>query len=125
MGFNMQPSGVTSQGTFSPDELLAQDAPDLVAVPVVIKSGSGVLVRGTVLEVSATPGKYRAVTVDADAKLILAEDVDATSADKTTVAYRQGSFNAGKVTLGAGATLAGVKASLDVRSIFLVDTIAG
>lgn len=219
MSFNFQPSGVTSQGTFTPDNLLAGDF-DIVTKSVVIKSGAGVLARGTVLEdvisgtaasaakaggntgngaltldattpvltgtepgvytvrciaaatnsgtfrvtapdgdvlgdvavaatfsnkikfaiadgatdfivgdgfditVTATGQKYQAVTKDVNAKYILAEDVDATSADKTTVAYVTGKFNKNKVVLGSGATLTGVASVLEPRSIFLVDSIA-
>lgn len=123
MDVNFQPSGLTAQGTFSPDNLIAGGFP-IHTKPGVILSGSGALKRGTVLEVSGTAGKFRAVTVDANAKYILAEDVDATSADKTTVFYVTGTFNESDVTLGSGATLAGVRAALEPLSIFLVGTVS-
>lgn len=124
MDVNLQPSGVTAQGTFTPDELIAGSFP-IHSIQGVILSGSGVLKRGTVLEVSGTAGKYRAVTTDANALYILAEDVDATSADKTTVFYVTGTFNKNKLFYGSGGTFAGCKPVLEARSIFLVDSVAG
>jgi len=217
MDVNLQPSGLTSQGTFVPDNLIAGDA-EFVTKAVTIRSGRS-LVRGTVLEeytpgtaasaaksggntgngtltldastpvltgaapgvytvrlitaaanagtfrvtdpsgrvlgdigvgstfsnqikfatadgstdfivgdgfditVTATGQKYQAVTSDVNAKYILAEDCDATSTDKTTVAYVTGKFNSRALTLGAGATLAGVTARLEGRGIHVVDSV--
>lgn len=117
MGFNVQPSGATAQGTFVPDNLIAGDF-DIITKSVTIISGQN-LVRGAVLQVSGTPGKYNIVTTDANAKYILAEDCDASAGDKTAPVYVTGEFNATEVTIGGGATLAGVTAALEPLSIFL------
>lgn len=122
MTYNFQPVGFTSEGSVGADNLIAGTFP-IQTKSVVILSGSGVLARGTVLEVSGTANKYRAVTVDANALYILAEDIDATSADVTTTAYVTGGFNKRSLTLGVGATLAGVTATLEPRSLFIVDSV--
>lgn len=122
MDVNFQPAGVTTVGTFTPDNLIVGGFP-IHAKPLTIKSGA-VLKRGTVLEVSSTAGKYQAVTTDADATYILAEDCDATSADKVAPVYVTGTFNKSALILGDGATLAGVVAALEGRSIFAVATVA-
>ena len=124
MSFNFQPSGVTSQGTFTPDNLIAGDF-DIVTKEVTLKAGTN-YVRGHVLQAlsGGDAGKFGAVTTDASAKYILLEDVDATGGDKKSVAAITGKFNKNKLTLGSGATLAGVAAALEPLSIFLVDSIA-
>lgn len=50
---------------------------------------------------------------------ILAEAVDATSADKTTLAYVSGVFNSTAMTFGSGHTAASVAAGLREKGIFL------
>lgn len=50
---------------------------------------------------------------------ILAEDVDATAADKDAVVYITGDFNQDAITYGTGHTAASVKAGLHDKSIFL------
>jgi len=59
----------------------------------VVASGEGVVVRGTVLELSAT-FKYEVLTGTAgtNAKAILAEDVDATSADTEAQVFLTGKY---------------------------------
>lgn len=221
MSLNFQPSGVTSRGTLVQDNLLAGECDDWISEQVTIKSGTGVLTRGTVLELvtvgtaataaktggntgggtitmdgstpvladavvgvytvrciaTATNGgqfvvvnplgqslgvavvgtafanqikftladvgtdfavgdgfdvtvtaaatlKYQDVRTDRFATRILAEDIDATSGDVVTVAYKMGSFNKRALTLGSGATLAGVIRSLERNRMLIVDSIA-
>lgn len=114
----------TAQGTFTPDNLQAGDFPVKVK-SVTLKAGTS-YVRGTVLEagVSGDAGKYLAVTTDANAKYVLLEDVDATSAAKTGNVAITGEFNGSKLTLGSGATLAGVTAALEPLSIFVRGSVA-
>lgn len=88
--------------TKSADNLFAGNFP-VVEVPVVVASGAGVLTRGTVLGKITASGKYKAYNNGASdgsevAKLILAKNVDATSADVNTVAYRTGEFNESALT---------------------------
>lgn len=123
MPFNFQPSGLTTQGTFVPDNLIGGDF-DIVTKSVTLKAGTS-YVRGHVLQAlsGGDAGKFGPVTTDANAKYILLEDVDATAADKVSVVALTGKFNKNKLTLGAGATIAGVAAALEPLSIFLVDSI--
>ena len=83
-------------------QLFAGDFPR-VTKPITIASGAGVLTKGTVLGKITASGKYKAYTnANSDgsevAKLILAEDVDATSADVNAVAYASGHFNSAALT---------------------------
>lgn len=93
--------GVTKE-TQASTNLFAGNFP-VVEVPVTVVSGSGALVRGTVLGKVTASGKYKPYNnSNADgsetAKLILAEDIDATSADIATSAYRTGEFNEDALT---------------------------
>ena len=75
-----------------------------VTKPITIVSGSGQLVKGTVLGKVTASGKYAPYSnANSDgtetAKLILAEDPDdATSADVNSVAYESGEFNEDALT---------------------------
>lgn len=84
-------------------QLFAGDFPR-VTKPITIVSGSGQLVKGTVLGKVTASGKYAPYS-DANsdgtetAKLILAEDPDdATSADVNSVAFAAGHFNEAALT---------------------------
>lgn len=78
-------------------QLFAGDFPRVMK-PATVVSGSGVLAKGTVLGIVTASGKF-GVYADAGAggldtaKGILAEDVDATSADVNTTVYLAGDFN--------------------------------
>lgn len=81
----------------SVDNLSAGDFPK-VSLPVIIVSGSGAVVRGTLLGKVTATGKYKPYNnANSDgsetARLVLAETVDATSADVKTTAYASGEFN--------------------------------
>ncbi|GAB4287288.1 MAG: hypothetical protein Kow0098_03600 [Ignavibacteriaceae bacterium] len=86
----------------NPVELYAGDFPR-VELPVVIASGAGALIKGTVLGKVTATGKYVAYNDgNADgsqtAKCILADDIDATSEDINTTAYFAGHFNEDALT---------------------------
>ena len=88
--------GITAQSK-TVDNLFAGDFPK-VSLPVTIVSGSGALTRGTLLGKVSASGKYKPYNnANADgsetAKLVLAENVDATSADVNTTAFASGEFN--------------------------------
>lgn len=75
--------------------------------------------------IAAGSGKYiksLAAAIDGSQvpDLILAEDTDATSADKVTVAYYSGDFNENSITLGAGHTADSVREGLRIKLINLV-----
>lgn len=218
--FNFQPSGLTDRGSVGSDNLLAGDFP-AETTSVTILDGSGVLLRGTVLEIASKPTaasaaksggntgngtltldattpvlaattptgvytvrlitaasnagtfrvtapdgtvlgdvavgstfsnrikfatadgatdfivgdgfditvtaptaiKYQEVTSNANALYILAEDVDATDDDVVTTAYVTGKFNKRALSVGDGASVAGVAVVLQPRSIFIVDSV--
>lgn len=77
--------------------------------------------------VAAGSGKYKlsvAAAVDGSAtpRAVLAEDVDATAADKEAMAYTTGDFAEEALTLGAGHTVASIRDALHDRGIFLKST---
>jgi hypothetical protein len=84
---------------------------DTITVTVAAGSGKYVLSLAAAADGSQVP----------DA--ILAHDCDATSADKDTVAYKGGWFNAGRVTYGTGHTAASVREALRDKGIMLINTI--
>lgn len=116
-----------SEGSYSPDMLIAGDHP-IRTIGVVVVSGAGALVRGSVLGKITTGGKY---TLSASAAsngsqtpvAILGEDVDATSGDVNAFVYIAGDFNSNELTLGAGHTIASIRDALAQKSIYLHDAV--
>ncbi len=111
------------------DKLIAGDNVWLVTNEGTILSGQGVLVRGTVLGRQTSGGKL--VIVDSDGTddgrrapyAVLAEDVDATSADKKVVVYMTGEFNEDALVFGTGDTKETHRAALRLLNIHLKTTI--
>jgi hypothetical protein len=119
---NPQVPGIAAE-VFVPDQLIAGPA-QLVTDTVTIASGAGVLARGTVLGVVTASGKYiKSASAAADGSqtpvAILADNVDATSADQIAGVYLSGEFNSAALTLGAGWTVATVKAALRSVAIWV------
>lgn len=89
--------------SFNPDNLFAgTQVQPVVADEVIVASGAGVLLRGTALGLDAA-GKYNIVDsagAVTDVVAILADDVDATSADKPAPAYFTGEFNKDSIIFG-------------------------
>lgn len=117
-----------TEGTYTPDSLLAGNAHLLVARKVTVLSGQ-VLPRGAVLGIITASGKAILSLADASdgsqtPDLILAEDVDATGADATALAYERGDFNARAITLGTGHTVASIREGLRAKGIALLTAIA-
>ena len=77
----------------------------------------------TVTAVAPSAQKYQKVTADIRARLVLLEDVDATSTDRASVAAATGTFNRPALTIGATATLNGVQRTLEARNIYLRNTV--
>jgi type 1 fimbria pilin len=74
-------------------------------------------------------GKYnKSLSAAADGSqtpdAILAEDCDATAADKVTIAYFAGQFNENSLTLGAAHTVASIKEGLRGKGIHLISATA-
>lgn len=90
---------------YSGDNLIAGNTHPLSAQTVTIKSGEGKLKRGSVLMRDAN-GKYvLADTSAGTAEVILAADVDATSADTVAEVYCSGDFNETALIVADGYTL--------------------
>lgn len=118
----------STEGTLSHDALIAGNAHLLVGRKVTITAGQ-TLVRGAVLGKVTASGKYALSLPDAAdgseaPDLILAEDCDATSVDKSVLAYARGDFNGRALTLGAGHTVASITEGLRAKGITLLASIA-
>ena len=119
--FNMDPSFGT-EGTFTPDNLIADDFPLMTETATIITGQN--LSRGAVLGKITASGKYTlSLSASADGSqtpaVILLQDTDATSADKGAPVALTGAFNERAVILGTGHTIASIKAGLRALSIFL------
>ena len=111
-----------NEGTFVPDNLFAGSA-RVVTDSVVIAAGQQ-LVRGAVLGRISSTGQY--VLSEADATdgsevptAILAQDVDTTGGARTVTVYVAGMFNARRLVLGNGHTVASVKDALRDVGIYI------
>ena len=107
---------------YTPDQLSAGD------FPIVIDSGTiatgQVLARGSVLGKITASGKYllsASAAVDGSQApvVILEEDIDTTGGDAPAPIRLTGEVLGSELTLGAGHTLAGVKAALRPLSLFV------
>jgi hypothetical protein len=92
---------------------------------VTIKSGAGKLDAATVLGQITADKKYiKSLAAATDGSqvvdAILAEDVDATSADVEAIVYIAGEFDQDALILGAGHTLGSIDAACRDKSIWLV-----
>lgn len=108
--------------TFDPNDMRSSDFP-LQALPVTIITGQN-LVRGAVLGRITASNKYNlslsgAVDGSEDPVAVLAEDVDATAADKVAPAYFAGCFDPTQLTIGAVHTEATVADHFRGTPLFL------
>lgn len=118
-----------TEGTFVPDNLIADEAIAQTLKGITIASGQGVVKRGSVLGIITASGKGKLAakaSVDGSqiAKFVVAEDVDSTSADVVAQCYQSGSFNRKALIFAAGNTASDHEDSLRQYSIFLKDNIA-
>jgi hypothetical protein len=118
----MPPLGLTSQGSYSPDNLIAGEFPR-VARKVTVATGAN-LVAGAVLGRITANGKYLlSASASSDGSqtpdAILAEDAAAAAADVQAVVYFTGEFNELALTFGAGHTADSTRIGLRGKSIFL------
>ncbi len=93
------------------DNLIASNAHPITIQTGVVASGEGKLARGTVL-MRKSNGKYVAAGESGSpavkygtCEVILAKDIDATSADTVAELYNSGEFNARELAVSAGYTL--------------------
>lgn len=114
------PARMTTE-TFTPDRLLLGG--HVISRKITIDTGA--LIRGTVLGKITATGKYIAsLSAAGDGSqtpdCILAEDVDATAADKEAMAYFTGDFDATALTLGTAHTAAAITEGLRAKGIHLI-----
>jgi hypothetical protein len=124
---NYQPGGYTSEGSHSPDNLIAGDQINPITLSVTLVSGQNI-VRGTVLGIITSGGKYTTSLSAASngsqtPKAIAAEDCDASGGDKTTLVYIAGVFNQNELTLGTAHTIASIREGLRDNGIYLKDSV--
>ena len=101
----MNTTGREFVGACSPEFLFASSKYPVSNALKVIASGQGVLTRGTALALNADGKCVILGTADATAAYILAEDIDATSADATAEVYRTGHFIKNALTVKASYTI--------------------
>jgi hypothetical protein len=121
-----KPSGITDEGTFSPDQLVAGD--DAVSVGVTLKTTLK-LSRGTLVYLKSGETQYEAYdggTLTALPSLlgILVNDVDTTGGAASVSVYISGEFNTSAVTVASGGDLATVRSRLALQSLYLRDAVA-
>lgn len=113
-----------SSTNFAPTDTLLIGEQTVLSRPITLITGQN-LTRGSVLGKITASGKY---TLSASAAVdgsqtpdaILAEDTDATAADKATVAYFAAGVNTAKLTLGAGHTVASITEGLRAKDLHLI-----
>lgn len=120
-------AGFGNEGSFTPDSLHAGDFP-IRTRKVTLITGQN-LKRGALLGVITASGKYTlSLSASADGsqapKAILAEDTDATAADKDCIVYISGDFNENAVTFGTGQTADGVREALRDLNIYLTKAVS-
>lgn len=117
-----------TEGTYTPAQLIAGNAHLLVARPITVLSGQN-LKSGAVIGKVTVGGKYvlslsAAEDGSEEPDLILAEDCDASAADKKALAYSRGDFIASALTLGAGHTIASITEGLRTKGIALLPSVS-
>lgn len=111
--------GITEEST-TRDNLFGGNFP-IQPKAITIPSGQGVRPRLTVIQADGT-----AADAAANAYALLAEDIDATAAAVDTTCYLTGEVLESEVTYNGtkGNVPADVKAALETRNLYLVDSIA-
>lgn len=115
----------TQEATFTPDDGLVLS--ETVSRQITLASGQN-LRRGSVLGKITASGKYvLALSASSDGSqvpaVILAEDTNASAADKVTVAYFAGTFDENACTYGTGTTPANAREPLRDVSVLLQSSI--
>lgn len=87
------------------ENLIYSQHPAVDTFTITVVSGQGKLTRGTALAIDANGKMAILGTASTTANCVLAEDVDATSADALGVAYRAGHFNTNALIVKSGYTL--------------------
>ena len=118
-------SGLATQ-VFDPDHLIANNHHLIIGRVITVLSGQ-TLTRGALIGKDATDKYALSLAGDSNGTqtpdAILAEDVDASAGDTPALAYFRGDFNANRVTLGTGHTLASVAEGLRAKGIVLLPSV--
>lgn len=118
-----------SSDTYVPDKLIATNPNLLLSNGITVLSGQN-LVRGTLLGKITASGKFvKSLSASADGSqtpaAILADDCDASAADKAAIAFFRGDFQDAGVTFGTGHTAASTQVGLRDIGIYIVSTQGG
>ena len=117
-------ANLVTETNYAYDELIGGTYPHVLKGGGIIASGAGALKRGTVLGLITASGKYTvANTANEDGSqvgsAILADDVDATSADVNAEIYISGMFNREKLIFGGEDTYDKQAENLRMHDIYL------
>ena len=115
-------SGITHQGEFKPDNLIAGDFPQVSRIVTV--TGNTSLMPGAVLGRINADDHYQLSKADSTDGSeipdgILAEVAELNQGDVEALVYLSGEFNELALILGAGHTLDSVRQAFRTRSVFL------
>ena len=126
MDFN--PKGITAEGTFTPDLLIAGDETHAIGVTLETEA---TLTRGTLVYLKTSEGAYSAWDAGTNTTGalygILVQDEDTTTATgtgatKSVMVYISGDFNANAITIASG-SLETVRAALASQGLFLINPV--
>jgi len=126
---DFKPAGITSEGTFTPDLLIAGDHP-IRTIGVTLEAEAD-LARGTLVYLKATESYYSAFdggsATSGSLYGILVEDEDTTTATgtgatKSVMVYIAGDFNANAITVASG-TLENLRAALASQALYLINPV--
>jgi hypothetical protein len=125
----MNRSASFTSTVFSLGGLIAANSALLYHEPLTLASGQ-VLVRGAVLGKVTATGKYilsASAAVDGSEvpAAILVDDTNASAGDAAVLGYTRGDFLASGLTLGAGHTVASVRAAFKDIGIFISTDLGG
>lgn len=114
--------------TFIPDQLLSGPLQVVSDTVTVLTGATATYKRGTVLGVVTASGKYTlSVATASDGsqvpKAILADDVNATSADALAGVYLMAEINQNRITFDPSWTLPTLKTALRPFGLFLRDSV--
>lgn len=116
-----------SSVSYTPVELVAGNPHLLVASSITLLAGQSYAAGAVLGEITSgdDAGKYTLSLSAAEdgsqtPDLILADAVDATSADAAGVAYSRGDFNTSALTLGTGHTVSSIREGLRTKGITLI-----
>ena len=110
-------------GTVSPDNLIAGVFPAAEVSNMKVKSGQGVLERGTLLATGTSGLEKISSGTTGKANAVLADAVD-TAAETVAVVYRTGHFNANSLIVADGYKItAADKEALRVAGILISDAV--